>query len=270
MDKKIIVSVVLIVVCIMGSCWAQGCTEALEKKVPETAKPNPAEKTLIQLDKATAELKSYQCRVEYLFSQPLFESKTLRKGALYYQKSSKGSKLRLNFETLAQDDEKERKYLEHYIFDGVWLTHINFDLKEVKRRQLAEPNEPADALELASRDFPIIGFSDTQELKKEFDIELVEQDEAEAQGLIHLRLKVKPDSIYKDDYTVIDFWIDKKLHLPAKIIAISTEPPQEPDFYQLKFLKPKVNRKINKKVFDFKIPKGFGKPEIIPLEKTDK
>ena len=32
----------------------------------------------------------------------------------------------------------------------------------------------------------------------------------------------KDDPVYKDDYTSIDFWIDKKLYLPAKIVAVST------------------------------------------------
>ncbi|GAH84901.1 unnamed protein product, partial [marine sediment metagenome] len=67
-------------------------------------------------------------------------------------------------------------------------------------------------------------------------------------------------------YTHIDFWIDKKLGLPAKIVAASTEQ----DIYQIKLLKPKVNKKLDKKVFDFKIPRGFGKPEIIPLKKKTK
>ena len=70
------------------------------------------------------------------------------------------------------------------------------------------------------------------------------------------------NSIYKDDYTFIDFWIDRKLNLPAKVVAVTTEE----DIYEIKFLQPKVNKAINKKVFDFEIPKKFGEPEIIPLK----
>ena len=102
-------------------------------------------------------------------------------------------------------------------------------------------------------------------MKKQFGIELVEQQGGKSSGLIHLHLKVKPDSIYKDDYTSIDFWIDKKLGLPAKIIAITTEE----DIYQIKFLKAKVNKKLNEKVFEVRIPRGFGK-EIIPLNVKEK
>ncbi|MDH4240890.1 MAG: hypothetical protein OEW48_15135, partial [Phycisphaerae bacterium] len=76
--------------------------------------------------------------------------------------------------------------------------------------------------------------------------------------------KVKPESEYKDKYTSIDFWIDKKLYLPARINAVSTEE----DIYQIRLVKPKVNKKLDTKIFDFEIPNGFGK-EIIPLKKKD-
>ncbi len=138
--------------------------------------------------------------------------------------------------------------------------------------QLADPNdhkdanEPRDAFDLVSRNFPIIGFSKIKDLKKQFEIKLIEPQKDEPKNLVHLNLKVKPDSVYKDDYTYIDFWIDKKLGLPTKIVAISTEQ----DIYQIKLLRPKVNKRIDKKVFEFKIPRGFGKPEIIPLKKKSK
>jgi len=260
MGKKIITQAAFILLVMVNTCWAKGCgknlaTSQLEK---ETC---PVEAILKQLNEETLKLESYQCQIEYHFSQPVLESETLRTGVLYYQKFGKKSKLRINFNTLKQDDEEEQKYIEHYIFDGVWLTYIDYQIKEVKRYQQAEPNEPVDAFELAKRNFPIIGFTKVEELKEEFEIKLVEQQGSKSNDFIHLHLKVKPDSTYKDDYTSIDFWIDKKLYLPAKIVAVSTEE----DIYQMKLLKPKVNKRIDKKVFEFKIPKGFG-VETIPLK----
>ena len=274
MNKKIIMKVFFLLLGTMGTCWAGGCTKNLTASQPERADANSVETILKRLNQETAELKSYQCQIEYLFSQPLLESETLRKGVLYYQRFGEKTALRINFQILKQDDEEEQEYVEHYIFDGVWLTHIDYQIKEVKRYQQTEPNEPVDAFDLASQNFPIIGFTQASDLKKQFEIKLVEQEEGERtpvipaqagiQEFIQLHLKVKPDSIYKDDYTSIDFWIDKKLYLPAKIVAVSTEE----DIYEIKLLNPKVNRGIDKKVFEFKIPKGFGQ-EIIPLKKKD-
>jgi outer membrane lipoprotein-sorting protein len=274
MDTKITAKVVIILLVTVGTCWAGCCIKSLDSKREEKeAKPDPVETVLKQLNQKTKQLKSYESRVEYEVNQPLFETKTLRKGVLYYARfDKKKSKLRINFQTLKQDDEKEQKYIEQFIFDGVWLTHIDYQIKTHRYHQLADPNEhkdanePRDAFDLVSRNFPIIGFAKIKDLKKQFEIKLLEPRKGDPENSIHLHLKVKPDSVYKDDYTTIDFWIDKKLGLPIKVAAVTTEE----DICRLKLLKPKVNKRIDKKVFEFKIPRGFGKPEIIPLKKKTK
>jgi len=258
MNEKVIAKVFYLSVVTIGMCVV-GCL-AKQTNSNSTAKPQ-VEMVLELLNRRTAGLKSYQCQIEYRFIQPLLESETLKKGILYYQKSDGKSALRINFQSLKQDEEEEQKYIEQYIFDGIWLTHIDYQIKEVKRYQKAEPNEPVDAFELVSGSFPIIGFGKVEDLKKEFEIELVEQQGGKEKDFIQLHLKVKADSVYKDDYTSIDFWIDKKMYLPAKIVAISTEE----DIYEIKFLQPKVNEKVDRKVFELKIPDGFN-VETEPLK----
>ena len=119
----------------------------------------------------------------------------------------------------------------------------------------------------------MVGFTKSDQLKEQFEITLPEQKNSEQKDIIQVHLKVKPNSVYKDDYAQIDCWIDEKLNLPVKIVAISTDPAGEPmdqkDFYELKFLNAKVNEKIDKDVFKFEIPKGFDEPEIYPLYKDD-
>jgi len=262
MHKKTIIKAVFSLLLIVSTCQSSTCTESSACCQPKVIDANSIETILKQLKQKTAALTSYQVQVEYRFKQPVLESETLRKGVLYYQRFNGKSRLRVNFQTLKQDDEKEQKHVEHFIFDGIWLTHIDYQIKAVKRHQLAEPNKPVDAFDLASRNLPIIGFTKIEDLKKQFEIKLAQQED-KAENLFHLCLKVKPDSVYKDDYTAIDFWIDKKLGLPAKVGAVSTEE----DIYEIKFLKP-LNETIDKKVFEFEIPKGFTM-EIIPLKKQE-
>jgi outer membrane lipoprotein-sorting protein len=271
MDKKIIAKITIALLWMVTSCWAseggKNCEDPNSPKIqePQKVEPNSVDAVLQQLNKKASEIKSYEGQIEYKYIQPLLESEALRKGVLYYAKLEGKSVLRINFETLKQEDEEEQKYIEHYIFDGTWLTQINYQIKAVKRYELAEPNKPIDAFDVASRNLPILGFTKIEDLKKQFEIKLVEQekDRPKDSNLIGLHLKVRPDSIYKDDYIWLDFWIDKKLGLPAKVIALSTEE----DIYEIKLPKPKVNKGIDKKVFEFKIPDGFGEPEIVPLKK---
>ncbi len=272
MNKKIIIKVFFLLLGTVGICWADCSTKSPVFTHPSGTDANSVESILEQLNKKTEELQSYEAQIKYKFSQPLLESQSIREGVLYYAKNGQKSLLRINFQTLKQDDEKQQKYIEHYILDGIWLTHIDYQIKTVKCYQMAEPNEPLDVFDLASKNLPIIGFTKIEDLKKQFEIKLVEQKkehtpvipaEAGIQDFIQLHLKVKADSVYKDDYTSIDFWIDKKLYLPSKIIAASIEE----DIYEIKFIEPKVNEKMNKKVFDFKIPDGFS-VEIEPLKKS--
>ena len=287
MAKSTIIKVIFILLCTMGSCWACGCPKSLDTKQPAEEKVNMVDTVLKQLNKNTSELMSFQAQIEYRFIQPsLFGSEKLQKGDFYYAKLGNNSKLRLNFKTSQIDDEEEEKYIEEYIvldgaglshpghqFKGMWAVLIDYEIEAVKYIQLADasdPNKPVDVFDLVSRNFPMVGFTKIEDLKKQFEITLVEQKKSEPENFIQLHLKVKPNSVYKDKYVSIDFWIDKKLGLPAKVVAVSTEPATEPtdqkDISEIKFLNPKVNKKMDKKIFEFKIPEGFGGPEVIPLK----
>ena len=264
MDKKIMTRIIFILLLTVE--LSSGCAANKDSAGPAVKKQSASvEAILTELSLKTKALEFYQGQIESLFRQPLFESSSLREGVLYYQQSDIKSAIRINFQTLKQDDEGRQDYREDYIFDGLWLTHIDYQIKEVKLYQQAEPNAPADVFEVICERFPIIGFSKIEDLKKDFEIELIEQEKQKSEEFIKLHLKVKPDSIYKDDYTAIDFWIDKKLNLPARIIATSTED----DIYEIKLLDAKANEKIDKKVFEVSIPEGFGR-EIVLLKKNVK
>ncbi len=262
-----------------GACWGGGHQRP--------ARIDPIDAVLEQLNTKTREMMSYQCQIEHKYVQPLLESQAIRKGVLYYMRSGGKSALRVNFETLQQEDEKEQKAIEQYIvldgawlnhrdyeFKGIWLVHIDYRMEEVKYYQLAEPEDPdkpMDVFELASKNLPMLGFTKTEELKKQFEVELVEQKDVDAKDFTQVRLKVKPNSVYKDDFLSIDFWIDKKVGLPAKVRATKIEPePPYGDIEEIKFLKPKVNKDIEQKVFEFKIAEDFGEPEIKPLPEKGK
>lgn len=271
-----------------GACWAGGHADGS----PAHKKPvrvDPVDAVLEQLNKKTRELTSFQCQIEFKVIQPMLDSQATRKGVLYYMRSGGKSALRVNFETLQQEDEKEQKAKEQYIvldgawlsqihrdheFEGIWLVHIDYRMEGVTYYQVAEPedtNKPMDVFELASKYLPMPGFTKIGELKKQFEVELIEQKNAEAKDFTQVRLKVKPNSVYKDDFLSIDFWIDKKVGLPTRFRAIKTEPEApDGDIEEIKFLKPKVNKDIEKKVFEFKIPKEFGEPEIKPLPEKGK
>lgn len=248
-------------VVVFGMCGLASCAEVPAVRPSADTNTSSVDSVLEDLHSAAENLRTYQCKLEYLFSQPVLESKTLRKGTLQYARFNSGSKLRIGFDTLVQDDGPPQKYVESYVFDGQWLTHIDYQIKQVRKKQLAEANEPVDAFELAKRNFPIIGFDKTEDLKRQFESELV----GETNGIAQVHLKVRPDSEYADEYESADIWIDEAIDLPSKLVVVSTEG----DIYEISFIEPKVDEPISEKVFEVTIPAGFGKPEIIPLKKVN-
>ena len=275
---------IILILWTAGAGWAGECSKCSQthKTCPQT---DPVDAVLDKLNKTTSALTSFECRIEYKYSQPLLESERLSKGTLYYLRSGQTSAMRINFSTLQQDDERERKYIEQYIFldgaklnhpvrvfKGIWLVHLDYHIEQAKYYQLAEPNDPnesPDVFDLVGRELPMLGFSKIADLKKQFEIELIGQKKGPSEDFTQVHLDVKPNSVYKDDFVSIDFWIDKTLGLPAKIIAVKTEPePPFGDIEEIKLLRPKVNKGIDESVFEHQIPGSFGEPEITPLSKN--
>jgi outer membrane lipoprotein-sorting protein len=171
------------------------------------------------------------------------------------------SYLYIDFTSLQYDQDKEQKYREQYLFDGVWLTYVDHQSRSVQRRQITEPNAPADAFALASRRVPIMGFAKVEDLEKQFDIERVSLPPNDPNYQLHM--KAKPDSIYKDDYTTMDVQVNKKQGLPVKIVAITTEK----DVYEISLANAKINENVPKSTFEISYPKDYA-VETVPLEKN--
>ena len=105
-------------------------------------------------------------------------------------------------------------YREEYFFDGINLTRVVYKSKSVEYRQLTDANKPLNAFDLASEYLPIIGFTNTKELKTNFEISLVTPPDSRAPVERQLHLVTKPQSKYVKDYRYVDFWVDMR-HIVA-------------------------------------------------------
>ncbi len=245
--------------------WAgEGCCAVAAPADPadEQTARTPLQKILDNLQKNAVALSSCTADLNYLVIQDpdLLDSHTTRKGTLHYLKAEGRSQVKIQFDTLKQDDFDEEKRVETYLFDGVWLTKIDYALEQVDRVQQAPEDKPLDALEFLTHHFPLVGFSGSKDFEKEFEVQLAEPSEKE-EGLAHLILTVKPDSRYSKDYKTIDFWIDHTSYLPQHVRTLSTQG----DIYDIQFSKIQTNHKLEKKQFVLEIPDHFEK-NVEPLK----
>ena len=213
-----------------------------------------AKETLDRLNKEVSKIESLTASLEYKYIQDpdLFESSTINKGSLNYLKTEEKSLLRIDFKTRQEDDLDPEPYCEDYIFDGVWLTRINYQLKQISMDQFAQPDSPVEVFTLVTNNFPLIGFSEVEKLKDDCEIQ---SDQEEDKKLEHIFLKVKKKSRYYEKYSEIDFYLDRKNYLPTKIIAKTIEN----DVYEITITDLKINKKINPAIFKFETPAGFDK-----------
>lgn len=168
---------------------------------------------------------------------------------MYYQQRRGGSGLRINFSSLIEDDSPVRDYKDEYIFDGRWLSHVDYATKQVKKYEQVKEGDTIDAFDLLSRRFPIIGFSKVEEIEDDFAISVV----SESAKVVQLRLKPVLGSFFAEDYVCIDFWIDMEKLLPSKIVAENTNE----ELYTFEFKRPELNKNIDSKIFKYIIPRGF-------------
>lgn len=244
-------------------CCFVACTGGTPAGVEETRDVNAVDSILKRLGQTSMGLKSYQAKIKHTFSQPLLDSETVRRGRLYYKKEAESSKVRLDFETLKQDDAKEQAYREQILFDGVWLVRIDYQLKRAEYRQLAEPNSPMKALDLANGYLPIAGLTKIEDLKKRFDIALITQFSSKSKEPIHLRLQAKTGSGYKEAYSAIDLWLGTKPFLPTRIVYKSSQ--DETEVWE--FHNQNIKKKLSDSIFQVEIPDGFSK-NVIELKQT--
>ncbi|MBC8379340.1 MAG: hypothetical protein H8E62_09205 [Planctomycetes bacterium] len=260
--------IALFVFLVWLSPFAQAATSCCTKSKNQTPEPSASEKQppecnageiekiLLNMHNATMQLKSCQAKLSYLFIQDpdLWDSKTLQNGMLFYQKNNGRSQLRIRFDDIKQDDFDPENRREEFLFDGVWLTRIDFKLKQIDRYQKAPEDKPIGVFELISHNFPLVGFSNIEQLKKDFDVSLPEKP-SESNKSIHLLLSVKKGSKYENEYKKIDFRADSGTYMPQQIVAYSSQG----DIYDIKFTEFEINKKLKKAVFTIETPSDFRK-----------
>lgn len=226
------------------------------KEQPGHCESKEIEEIFLKMKIATEGLKTCQANIQYLFIQDpeLLNSKTLQNGMLYYLKNPDRSYLRIRFDDIKQDDFEPEKRREEYVFDGIWLTRVDYKLKQVDLYQKAHEGSPIDVFLLISNHFPLIGFSNIDSLNEDFDVQL-SKNTADNNESIKFLLRVKKGSKYEKEYKKIDFWVATNTYLPVRIVAYSSQG----DIHDIKFQDLQINKKLKKAVFTIETPPDFHK-----------
>ncbi len=204
---------------------------------------NDVNTAIEKLNQAVSNLRYLTANIEYTHSQPLFDTQTIRKGKLFYIRDANTASLRINFESLKQDQAQEQQYREEYIFDGWKLTRIDYQSKSAVTEQYSK-DKAIEPFELVQDYFPIIGLTKPQEMKQDFDIGLDENT---------LKLSAKENSRFAKTYKQVAVTIEPDTNLPVAFAASTTEDEQ----ITIKLTGIDTSSKIKKEVFEVSLSADF-------------
>jgi hypothetical protein len=206
--------------------------------------------TLQKLNQSVKKIKNLSAQVEYIHAQPLFETKTIRTGKIFYVKDANCGQLRINFLTLKQDDANEQNYREDYVFDGWKLTKIDHQSKSAITEQFAK-DKAIEPFELVQDYFPIVGFDEPNKLSEQFEITVIAGSDGQ------LRFIPKKNSRYFKAYKQVDCKLSAKNYLPTEFNASTCDDEE----ITIKLTQTDLQKAIDKTVFDLNIPADFTKTQ---------
>jgi outer membrane lipoprotein-sorting protein len=151
----------------------------------------------------------------------------------------------IHFTTKSVDGAKPVSEETKYIFDGAWLTKIDYPLKEVTRIQTAPANKRLKAIELFSDMIPVSVFTDSSKLLAEYEVKLV--SECEAGAVISLKPKKKVSA------ELLTIELNKTNGLFTKITTTLKDGGKN----TLSFSNLKLNELLQKERFNAETPAGF-------------
>ncbi|MFA6186895.1 MAG: hypothetical protein WC770_06780 [Phycisphaerae bacterium] len=220
-------------------CVLCGCSFASE--------PND---TLRKLNNSVKTIKNLSAQIEYIHAQPLFETKTIRTGKIFYVKDANCSLLRINFLTLKQDDANEQTYREDYVFDGWKLTKIDHQSKSAITEQLAK-DKAIEPFALVQDYFPIVGFDEPAKLGEQFEITVIAGD------VPQLKLIPRENSRYSKAYKQVDCKLNPQNYLPMEFIASTCDDEE----ITIRLTQTDLQKAIDKTTFGLNIPADFSKTQ---------
>lgn len=246
------------------------CENADANDAPSCGQNQPAnepltvEQVIEKSRQAVEKLKSYQAQMEYLFIQDpeLLDARTTRLGKIYYQQEDDSSAIRIHFEKIQRDDEEPLQARQEYLFDGVWLTRMDYALEKVDRIQQAPENEPIEAFTFIRRHFPLVGFARAEPLTEDFTISWCDpQDNQKSDEIVCLKLEPFEESRFAKDYRKILVSVSRGAWLPVRIVAENVNG----DIYDIALTDPDINKKLKKSIFTIETPAHFSK-NVKPLQ----
>jgi hypothetical protein len=174
---------------------------------------------LHQLEQRGESVKDLKAKIEWQIVDQVIADKQVKFGELLFKRDKPRDKFLVKFTRTIVEDQVIDKPEEH-LFDGQWYTEKREATKSIIKRQIVRPGEEFDPFKLGQGPFPLPFGQKEAEILEKFQVTYVEPAKDDPANSAHLKLIPKPTAEdMADKYKELHFFIDKKLDLPAKVVA---------------------------------------------------
>ena len=107
--------------------------------------------------------------------------------------------------------------------NAAWLHEAIERRKEVTEREITRPGEKRDFFDIETAPIPLPFGQKKEKILKNFTVKWMAPAEGDPKNCDHLECIPKPDSPVARKYEKLDFFVDREVHLPRRIVITSSE-----------------------------------------------
>ena len=162
-----------------------------------------------------------RCQVLYTVEDRVAADLVKRNGAITFKKKDPNPLFMITFVKTVQDGVVSRQRF-WYLFDGRWFHEAQERSKSIIKRDVAPPGTEIDLFSIENAPFPVPFGQKKAEVLRHFDVAFGPAAEA-PDNTDHLVCTPKPDSRVAKDYSRLEFFVDRTLDLPRRIVMTSRD-----------------------------------------------
>ena len=187
--------------------------------VTQTPDQSRIDTILERLEARGSTVRDLECDVEYTVEDVLADDTFTKFGQIRYKHAEPNPIFHIYFAKMHQGGIVDRNR-EWYIFDGRYLWEIKERAQNKIQHEVVAPGEKIDLFDIEESPIPIPFGQKKDQIKKNFVVVLMSPAQGDPENTDHLICKPKADSSLAGDVERLEFFVDRQLHLPVKIVSV--------------------------------------------------
>lgn len=217
------------------------------------------DRILTQLEQRGDQIKDFRGKIVFTEEDRINLSKRTSYGSILFLMTEANPRFLIHFERSESDGLLGKQ--EWYLFDGRWLHQGIERIQQVTQQEIVRAGETYDPFDLESAPFPLPFGQKKEKILASFHVTLLPPAPGDPSNTDHIRCVPKEGSRAQGKYDRLEFFIQKELHLPSRIVITKSDglETSRADFIDLS--SESLNTGIREK--DFDRPKAWRKYKVI-------